>query len=237
MSDEDNQRLHSAGAIVRHVSPFSRLDVPTRHGDPSRSLIDKWIRPFYMQVPPWDEPASFVEAVRQVAHELDEGVTAELLSYFNWRPRIVGAYFVAIKRFTTLEDQVGRLLLRSDVCYAGGGYCAALASLNSPTAIAFLEEYLEYYLTRPDLWFDQGSAMAALGYLDHQNGTIRRKRFHADWQRFVENKPNWDLVQSDKAFEAAMRALDAAAEAAAEPPRERRSGDPAPAHEERWPDS
>jgi hypothetical protein len=209
MSDDDQKRLHSAGATVRHSSPFSGLEVPARRDNPSPDFIRKWVQPFYLEIL-WKAPTSFVEAFRQVAPELNESVAAELLSYFNWRPRIVGAYFVAIKRFTAFEEQVGRLLLRSDLCDAGRGYCMALARLNSPCAITYLETYLDYYLTRMDLWFDQGAAMAAIGYVDRQNGTARRARFETPWAHFVENKPNWDLAQTDEVFGATMRALDAA---------------------------
>jgi hypothetical protein len=211
---EDKKRLHSAGATVRHSSPFARLDVPARHDDPPRDFIEKWVQPFYM-LNLWKDLDAFVAAVRQVAPELNEAVTAELLSYFNWRPRLVGAYFVAVRRFASFEEQVGRLLLRSDVCDAGLGYCAALACLNSPASVAFLEEYLDYYLTRADLWFDQGVAMAALGYLDQQNRATRRARFEPQWLRFIENKPHWDLAREEATFRATMEALEAAANATA----------------------
>jgi len=214
VSNEDEIHLHTAGATVRHSSPFAHLDVPASHEDPSPVFIEKWVLPFYMPRL-WTGPPAFIEAVRQVSPELNEAIATQLLSYFNWRPRIVGAYFVAIRRYQALEDQIGRLLLRSDVCFAGQGYCAALARLNSPPAINFLEQYLDYYLTRVELWFDQAFAMAALGYLDHLNQTERRARFHLPWQRFIENKPNWDLALTDDTFRKTMHTLDTAAVASA----------------------
>ena len=205
-------RLHTAGATVRHSSPFAGLEVTVRHDDPPRDFIEKWIRPFYM-LQLWRGPDEFVAAFRQVAPELNDVVIAELLSYFNWRPRLVGGYFVAITRFARFEEQIGRLLLRSDVCDAGRGYCLALASLNSPASVAFLEDYLEYYLARADLWFEQGFAMAALGYLDRKNGTTRRARFLTEWSRFVENKPHWELARNDAIFQSNMDNLEAVAHA------------------------
>jgi hypothetical protein len=213
MSNEDERRLHTAGATVRHRSPFVHLDVPARHVNPDRDFILKWVQPFYLQNLA-EESAPFVEAVRRVAPELTEDVIAELLSYFNWRPRIVGAYFVATKRFASFGDQIGRLLLRSDVCDAGRGYCVALARLNSSASVEYLEEYLRYYLSRVDLWFDQGFAMAAVGYLDEQNNTTRRAGFEPQWQRFIEDKPTWSLRSFDAKFRATMNTLDAAARAA-----------------------
>lgn len=207
---EDEIRLHVAGATVRHSSRFEDLEVPVCRENPSPEFMKKWVQPFYMQRL-FDDRSGFVEAVRAVVPGLTDAVIAELLAYFNWRPRLVGAYFVAIKRLSAFEEQLGRLLLRSDLCDAGRGYCAALARLNSPTATDFLEQYLDYYLARADLWFDQGDAMAALGYLDEQNGTSRRARFEPLWQRFIENKPTWDLDRCDEMFRAMMLTLEGAA--------------------------
>jgi hypothetical protein len=52
------------------------------------------------------------------------------LAGYALRMRIVGAWFSAIKQYTEFEQAIGNLLLRSDVCYAGRGYCLALASFN-----------------------------------------------------------------------------------------------------------
>ena len=214
MSDNDELRLPQlTRAAVGHSSPFGQLEVPARHDDPTPGFIKRWIEPFYM-LNLWKDSDAFVAAVCRVAPHLNETVTGELLSYFNWRPRLVGAYFVAVKRFAAFEEQIGRLLLRSDLTYAGTGYCAALASLNSAASVALLEEYLDYYLTRADLWFDQGVAMAALGYLDQQNRTTRRARFESQWHRFIENKPHWDLARDEATFRATMEALEAARRAA-----------------------
>lgn len=215
MPDDNEMRLHSAGATVRHGGPFACLSVPSRHDNPSREFIRKWVEPFYMQNLA-EGPAPFIDAVRGVAPDMTNEVVAELLAYFNWRPRIVGAYFVAIKQLSSFEDQIGRLLLRSDVCYAGDGYCAALARLNSPASIEFLEKYLGYYLGRTDLWFDQGFAMAALGYLDEQNHTTRRNAFETQWARFINGKPLWNIGDYDRRFRATMTTLEATARAAGE---------------------
>jgi hypothetical protein len=163
------------------------------------------VAPFY-PLNLWRDGEIFVRALRPVCSQIDEQLVKELLSYFNWRPRLVGAYFVAVRRLAGLEQQIGRLLLRSDVCEAGRGYCVALARLNTGSSAALLMEYLDYYLTRADLWFDQGFAMAALGYLDHENGTHLREGFVGRWHDFIANKPNWDLTRNDEIFELTVRA-------------------------------
>ncbi|MEZ4394093.1 MAG: DUF6000 family protein [Polyangiales bacterium] len=174
---------------------------------PSHEFLERWVVPFYLLDLSRDVEA-FIDALRHVAPELNEAVIAELLARLNWRPRIVGAYFVAIRRCYAFEEQIGRLLLRSEVCYAGRGFCVALARLNTPASVASLEEYLDVYLSRVEWFFDQGEAMAALGYLDAQNGTDRRARFMPRWQRFIENKPRWDLTRHDNLFRVTMNALE-----------------------------
>jgi hypothetical protein len=116
---------------------------------------------------------------------------------------------VALTSRSAFTSQVGRLLLRSDVCFAGAAYCLALAEVNSDESIAFIDEYLSYYLTRNDLWFDQATAMAALAYLDRINGTSIQSRHLAAWSKFVEDKPLWSLAKSNALFEESMATLHA----------------------------
>ena len=131
----------------------------------------------------------------------------ELLGEFNWRHRIVGAYFTAIHPDYELEDPIGNLFLRSDVCLAGRGYCLALASYNNQKSIIFLRKYLNYYLKKPDLPFDQPSAMAALAYLDKMNHTQHLQEFIPQWNEFVQNIPHWNLKSWTEGFEKAMQSI------------------------------
>jgi hypothetical protein len=85
----------------------------------------------------------------------------------------------------------------------------ALARFNTPESIGFLLEYLDYYLTRNDLWFDQDCAMGAIGYLDARHGTHNLQSMKAKWIAFVADKPHWDLKRSLVAFEDVMAKLDA----------------------------
>jgi hypothetical protein len=75
-----------------------------------------------------------------------------------------------------------------------------------------LHQYLDYYLTQSNLWFDQGDVMAALGYLDNENGTNERGRHLAAWTTFIGNKPTWELQQSDELFAQRMAAIHLAAQ-------------------------
>jgi hypothetical protein len=196
MSTDDDVRNHVAGATVRHASPFHDIEVPSSSELLPEAFRQKWVIPFYMA-----SREELMANVRPVYDEINEGLVLQLLSQFDWRPRIIGAKFAAIKKLASLDDVIGKLLLRSDVCYAGHGYCLALARFDTAAASAHLTRYLDYYLGRVDLWFDQGSAMAALGHLDRQRGTRVRDRYLEAWTRFVENKPHWDLRRDDAVFE------------------------------------
>jgi hypothetical protein len=198
--------LHSAGATVLHRSPFDDLEVPISADPLDPGIRDRWVKPFYMAVP--DNLISIEAALRPLLPEVSPELINALLTQFNWRPRVLGAFFVALDRRNDFQDFIGRLLLRSDVCYAGRSYCIALACLNTPTAVDFLQRYLRYYLTRNDLWFDQAVAMAALRYLDEVNGTAHFGGFDELWRDFVSNKPNWNLAQTCSRFDATLRGLE-----------------------------
>lgn len=131
-----------------------------------------------------------------------------LFGDFNWRTRIVGAYFSAIKDYVELEDIIGVHLLKSEVCYAGGGYCLALASFNTEKGIEYLKEYLEYYLTRKDLHFDQRIAMSALYWMDKKNGTNEMDSFLPKYQDWVSGKYSQDISQSIAHFEKQIEQLN-----------------------------
>lgn len=198
--------LHAAGATVLDRSPFEDLEVPVSTDERSHEFIARWVKPFYMSIP--GDAGQWVVPLKPLYEEIDAALIDRLLSTFNWRPRLVGAWFVALRRAGEFEDLVGRLLLRSDVCYAGHGYCLALARLDTPRAVEFLREYLGYYLTRRDLYFDQSSAMSALRYLDTKNGTAHASELRPLWDDFTRDKPNWNLERDYARFVDHLRAIE-----------------------------
>jgi hypothetical protein len=197
--------MHSAGAIVSVASPFADLQVTVSEKPITREVAEAWVRPFYML--DIADVAAVEAAICPVARRIDERLVSELLSYLNWRPRVVAAEFAAIRDLRGSLDEIGRLLLRSDVCYAGRAYCLTLAAFNTKAASEYLSRYLEYYLTRPDLWFDQGDALAAVVCLDEANGTSVFERFEGAWARFAADKPQWDLDYSVKQFARRLQAV------------------------------
>src|SRR5690242_3965654 len=105
--------LHVAGATVRHRNPFEDLEIPRNNHELTGEFAERWVIPFYMTSLANAKPAviaSFVDA----ANKIDQMIIAELLGNFNWRSRIVGAYFAAIKDYKELESIIGRSLLKSE---------------------------------------------------------------------------------------------------------------------------
>ncbi len=132
--------------------------------------------------------------LKAIYDEITPEVVTRLLTEFDWRPRFAAGDFAALKCFVELEDPIGKLLLRSDVCFAGKNYCAALAEFNSAKSVDYLREYLAYYLTRPDLEYDQGHAIGALGYLDEINSTTYLDRYRSSWDSLHPDCP-WQQYQ------------------------------------------
>jgi uncharacterized protein DUF6000 len=209
MSDIDQDALvrHLRGATVVHQSPFSSIEVPSTDDALSEEQCEKWVVPFY-RVTFRSVEGTFVDALRGVYLEITPSIVELLLTDYDWRPRLTGAFFAALKRFTSTEEHIGRLLLRSDLCFAGKLYCVALTEFNTPNGLNYLKRYLEYYLTRPELDYDQGDAMGAIAYLDAANGTKHFETLQPLWKTYVQSK-SWkpDLEKNVASFADEMRAL------------------------------
>jgi len=193
MNDVDPSDIirHIRGATVVHQSPFSSIEIPTVDNLLTAEQRERWVVPFY-RVSFRGADRAFHQALRKIYSEITPDVVELLLTDYNWRPRLTGAFFAAVKQFHSLEERIGKLLLRSDLCYAGSIYCVALAEFNTPTGFGYLRKYLEYYLTRPDLDYDQIAAMGAIAYLDGQNGTKCSEEFLPKWTAYWDAK-SWKL--------------------------------------------
>lgn len=182
--------LHVAGAIVRHAGPYSSLEVPVVMSNPDQDFIEKWINPFYLTNIN-NKLEEFQHSYSKIQSQIDSDLISKLLTYFNWRPRKVGSYFAAIENSKDHCEHIGRLLLRSDVCYAGQAHALALARFNTDDSISYLCKYLNHYLQHPELQFDQGAVFGAVVYLDTKNGTNIAEQFTDQWNKFAKGKPEW----------------------------------------------
>lgn len=112
-----------------------------------------------------EEYEPFVHALAADAKAVTD---AELTILFegSWRERRTAAWLAAVSRRDHFRELLGALLLESEVCCAGGAYCVALASFGTARDADLLAAYLDRYLRRPDLAYDQPTAMGALAYTD-----------------------------------------------------------------------
>jgi hypothetical protein len=196
-NDLENIKLHIAGATVRNTPPFDNLKPFKNSFELSKDFIDKWVIPFYMKIGSTD--SDWLNQLTILKSEITTDIIEKNLGDFNWRTRQIGAFFSAITNQTQYIDIIGMHLLKSEVCYAGSVYCQVLASFNLPKCVDYLNIYLDYYLTKPDLWFDQRDALEAICYLDKLNSTNYFDKHLENWGEFLKNKPHWEKeISTDK---------------------------------------
>ena len=161
---EDDQAItdHIRGAIVDPQAPFSGLQVP-EPAEWDEAFSDRWVMPFYgARLSHQFQSGERREAFARACLDATPTVIDRLLRTADWRERSVGAWMATVQRSEAFHDLVVPLLLRSDVCFAGRAYVLVLVRSGSHDAIHALERYCAYYLTRPDLDFDQSQAFAGL---------------------------------------------------------------------------
>jgi hypothetical protein len=184
-------------------NPFEQIEVPRNEEEFTEEFLNKWVVPFYMNNLSIADDTT-IKVFADTAKEIDESVVLKLLGDFNWRSRITGAFFSAINNYQNFQDIIGGHLLKSEVCYAGSGYCLALATFGTDSAKKYLITYLDYYLDRKDLWFDQADAFCALEYLDSNSAGKRIVK----WNSFVSDKEYWSLEKSRAHFSRCMSTLE-----------------------------
>jgi tetratricopeptide (TPR) repeat protein len=173
-------QLHSAGATVRHNNPFEELVSYVNEVEITQGFREEWVIPFYFELN--NKSDEWIEKMIQLKSKINEEIILQNLGDFDWRTRSTGSYFAAIKKSTHLENIIGTHLLKSEVCYAGSEYALTLASFNTPKSVDFFDRYLQYYLKQPQLYFDQGSVITALKYLDEVNKTNNTEKHLKNWQ-------------------------------------------------------
>jgi len=189
--------LHTAGATVSHRSPFEDLPSLESETELTKEFIDRWVIPYYMKLSGTEK--EWIDHLAVIKHEITDEIIQQNLGDFNWRTRQTGAFFAAITNKPQYIDVIGTHLLKSEVCYAGAIYCKVLAFFNTEKCVDYLNRYLGYYLTQPDLWYDQQYAMEAILYLDKINGTNHFDLHRKNWKTFIENKPYWkEEIKTDQ---------------------------------------
>jgi hypothetical protein len=160
--------------VIRHAREDAELQaLVRRYVRPERRYLKLGGSVLHMRSPEYDrfvrdlgEDAGLI-TVKEIAVLLDGG----------WRERRTAAWLVAVSRRTEFRERLGELLLASEVCCTGLAYCVTLAGFGTPRDAEMLAAYLDRYLRRPDLAYDQTVAMGALMFTDLNLGGDRAARF------------------------------------------------------------
>jgi hypothetical protein len=134
--------------------------------------------------PEWPHGERFAHHLVDDAAKITDAELEALLGY-EWRSRLTAAWLIGVDRRERFRERIGDLLLASEVCFSGSAYCFALARFGTHADAEILTTYLDHYLPRTDLRYDQPAALGALLRLDAHLGT-----HHAD--RFTQPDGLWD---------------------------------------------
>ncbi|MFI8350229.1 DUF6000 family protein [Streptomyces sp. NPDC085596] len=134
--------------------------------------------------PEWPHGERFAHHLIDDAATITDAELEALLGY-EWRSRLTAAWLIGVDRRERFRERIGDLLLASEVCFSGSAYCFALARFGTHADAEILTAYLDHYLPRTDLRYDQPAALGALLRLDAQLGT-----HHAT--RFTQPDGHWD---------------------------------------------
>ncbi|MFE6081565.1 DUF6000 family protein [Streptomyces virginiae] len=137
----------------------------------------------------------------------------------GWRERLTAAWLVAAARRTEFRERLGEMLLASEVCLAGSAYCVALATFATAADADLPAAYLDRYLRRPDLDYDQPAAMGALLHLDAELDTDHAARFltaDGPWHQWIDGPPHKKHHDTPDSHREAIGRLCAFAEESAE---------------------
>ncbi|MEU6026284.1 DUF6000 family protein [Streptomyces tauricus] len=197
------------------------------HEDPElRALVRRYVTPerrywklsgslLRMQSPEYDQ---FLRDLREDAELITADEIATLLEG-GWRERRTAAWLVAVSRRTGFRERLGELLLASEVCCTGLAYCVALAGFGTPRDAELLSAYLDRYLRRPDLAYDQPVAMGAFLFIDLNLQGDRTARFLGPdglWQQWLQDAAHMSCTTSVVTYLSLMRRLCAVVDECAE---------------------
>jgi hypothetical protein len=123
-------------------------------------------------------PAGLLPDLIAAAGSITE-VEIELLLDYEWRARLTASVLAGLGRRSEFRDRIGELLLASQLVFGTAADAVLLCA------------YLDRYLVRPDLRYDQEWAMAALRLVDARAA----ERFLGPgglWERWAGGQPRLD---------------------------------------------
>ncbi|WP_326662871.1 DUF6000 family protein [Streptomyces sp. NBC_00385] len=166
------------------------LDVIDRYVKPQTQGVGRYLHLLHANFTRDDESERtlFLQSLRAAAQEIaDEEL--EILLESEWRSRLTAAWLIGFDRREHFRDVLGDLLLASQLCFSGQGYCFALARFGTEEDAQHLTAYLDRYLRQPDCQYDQHWAISTLLHIDSQTGSEQSARFLAPgglWHQWNE---------------------------------------------------
>ena len=138
-----------------------------------------------------DEPASFkVKFSKDLLSAVESIPDEVLLQWINsgaWREALTSSWIIGILKAEQFFEKIKNKLLDSETCYAGQGYCLAMAQFGSKSASEVLVQYLNKYLPAMERQYDQEWAIGSLVWLDKKMKTENANVF-------LENLSLWQLT-------------------------------------------
>ncbi|MCD0482601.1 DUF6000 family protein [Streptacidiphilus sp. ASG 303] len=174
--------------------------MPYPHEDPSLlELVRRYVTPGRRYLRLGGSVLRMGAAEREAfARELAEatgGITADELQALldgGWRERRTAAWLISVAGRREYRARLGALLLAGEDPYAGGAYCLALATFATAGDAELLCAYLDRFLPRLELSYDQGPAIGALLHIDTHLGTGRAEAYLGPgglWERWTAGPP------------------------------------------------
>jgi hypothetical protein len=118
--------------------------------------------------------------------------TAVYLWSRGWREALMASWWAAVWQWPETVDRVEPLLIPTRSSFEGQAHCLALTQVRSPRSRAVLMRYLDEYLPRPDLDYDQPWAMAALKLACADAAEPVPGKYLAAWQQWRSGNPRPD---------------------------------------------
>ncbi|MEW1639314.1 DUF6000 family protein [Streptomyces sp. NPDC093801] len=191
------------------------LALVRRYVTPERRYLKLGGSVLRMRSPEYDR---FVRALGEDARLITPDEIATLLEG-GWRERRTAAWLIAVGRRTEFRERLGELLLASEVCCVGLAYCVALAGFGTPRDADLLAAYLDRYLRRPDLAYDQTVVMGALVFTSLNLGGDQAARFLGPdgmWEQWLHDAPHMQHTADPAAALSLFRRLCAFVDECAE---------------------
>lgn len=185
----NHNTLYKKINLSNNKNPFENLISFNTDNEFDEDFYEKFVEPFYtiriINLP--DFKSDYIK----IKSEINSDVVKKIIGENNWKERIVGAFFCAIENLTEFEDIIGIHFLKSDLVHQGKGFALALASFSSKKSIDYLKKYLDYYLTRKDLFYEQNYAMSALKWIDTTTKSEHTKEYkqkYDEWEKDSSRK-------------------------------------------------